>query len=237
MNTYYFLKEFGLDEHPSDIRGFTHAFIPKSYLQKNDTLLIDLTKSKEELLKQLHQKNRKQIKKALNQGFHIEILNKPSTKDIRAFQKFYNDFAQNSNTYPCNSFHINTMSKLRNKNALIITKLMNKGYEVLCYQVYISDGETAFSLYSASHFRLKETSGEKRLLSEASRYLQWHNILYFKETHHTIYDIGGFTKNENIRKFKMEYGGEITEVYSGYSANSFVGKIVLWLRTIITRKG
>lgn len=237
MNTYYFLKELGLDEHPSDIRGFSHSYIPKDYLQQNDTILIDLSKSKEELLKQLHQKNRKQIKKALDRGFHIEILNRPSTKDIRAFQKFYNDFAQNSNTYPCNSFHINTMSKLRNKNALIITKLMNNSFEVLCYQVYISDGETAFSLYSASHFRFKKTSEERRLLSEASRYLQWHNILYFKETHHTIYDMGGLTRNENIRKFKMEFGGKITEVYSGYEANSIVGKLILWLRSIKIKEG
>ncbi|KQL33393.1 hypothetical protein [Psychrobacillus sp. FJAT-21963] len=237
MNTYYFLKEQILTEKLMDIVGFTHSLVHKKNLQKFETVHIDLTKSEEELFQKLHRTNRKQINKASLHDFRILVIDKPTIADVRAFQKFYNHSAKFTNTYSCNSFHVNTMSKLKDKNALVITQLLNEENEVLCYRVYISDGDTVFSLYSASYFRLKEKKEEKRLLSVASRYLLWRNILYFKGLKHTIYDMGGLTANENIRSFKMEFGGEITQVYSGYEANSLVGKLVLWLRTIKMRKG
>lgn len=52
-----------------------------------------------------------------------------------------------------------------------------------------------------------------------------------------MYDMGGLTTNENISSFKIEFGGEITEVYSGYEATSILGKLVLFGRTIKLRKG
>lgn len=237
MDMYYFLDEYKVYEKSTDILGFSHSLIPKNVLQRTETIHIDLTKSEVELFQQLHRTNRKQINKAASHQFRIEVIDRPKMADIRAFQKFYNHFAKFANTYPCNSFHVNTMSMLKDKDALVITKLLNHLDEVLCYRVYISDGNTTFSLYSASHFRLKEKREDKRLLSEASRYLLWRNILYFKGHHHTTYDMGGLTTNENIRKFKLEFGGEITEVYSGYEANSVVGKLILWLRSIKIKEG
>ncbi|TQR17343.1 hypothetical protein [Psychrobacillus vulpis] len=231
------MKEQILNEPLIDIGGFTHSKVPKKNLQQFETVYIDLTKSEEELFQKLHRTNRKQISKASMHDFHILVIDKPTIADIRAFQKFYNHFAKFTNTYSCNSFHINTMSKLKDKNALIITQLLNEENEVLCYRLYISDGDTVFSLYSASHFRLKEKAEEKRVLSIANRYLLWNNILYFKKLNYSIYDMGGVTANENVRSFKLEFGGEITQVYSGYEANSLVGKLVLWLRTIKLRKG
>lgn len=237
MNTYYFLKELRVEERRVDIEGLSHSLIPRNNFQRIETLYIDLEKSEEELLMGLHRTNRKQIRKALNRQFIIEVLDRPTLSDIRDFQKFYNHFAKYTKTYVCNSFHVHTMSKLKDKDALIITRLLDEGGEVLCYRVYISDGDTAFSLYSASHFRQKEKAEEKRLLSEASRYLLWQNILYFKKQNHRIYDMGGLTSNKNIRNYKLEFGGEIMNVYSGYEAKSFVGKVVLWMRTMKMKKG
>lgn len=48
--------------------------------------------------------------------------------------------------------------------------------------------------------------------------------------------MGGLTKNPNIRSFKMEFGGEIAHVYSGYEANSKIGQFILWLRAKKSRK-
>ena len=237
MNTYYFSKEHTSTEKFTDIEGFSHSLFPKKSLQQLETYIIDITKSEEELFRKLHATNRKQIRKASRNTFHIEVLEKPVLSDIRDFQRFYNEFAKFTNTYACNFFHVNTMSLLKDKDALVIIKLMNEQKEVLCYRVYITDGERAFSLYSASHFRMKEKAEEKRLLSEANRFLLWKSILYFKEQNHTTYDMGGLTTNKNIQSFKKEFGGEITYVYSGYEANSKIGQFILWLRTKKMRKG
>ncbi|MGE7624973.1 hypothetical protein ACQKMD_18575 [Viridibacillus sp. NPDC096237] len=207
VNSYYFLRERVSSEKLADIEGFSHSLVPKKQLQQLETLYIDLTKSEEELYKSLHRTNRKQIKKAVCKNLYIEVLEKPLMEDV-----------------------VNTMNKLKVKNALVITKVMNEAKEVLCYRVYITDGSIAFCLYSASHFRMKEKTEEKRLLSEANRYLIWKNILFLKEQKHKIFDMGGLTANQNIRNFKMEFGGEIAHVYSGYKANSRIGQFVLWIR-------
>lgn len=234
----YFLKTGETVAVPSaHLIGFSHANHSLNQLIKQNTVLIDLTKSEEQLLQDLHRTNRKQIRQAEKYGFHIEIADQPTHADIRAFQTFYNEFAKYTNTYKCGIFHIKTMELLMESNNLIITRIVNVNSEILSYRVYISDGETAFSLYSASHFRLKENPMEKRILSIASRYLLWQNILYFKEQKNLVFDMGGLTTNENIGNFKMEFGGNIAEVYSGYEATSLLGKLVLWGRTIKMRKG
>ena len=234
----YFLKTGEAPLPSAHLIGFSHAYRPVNQLIKQTTLLIDLTKSEEQLLKELHRTNRKQIRQATKFDFQIEIIDQPTIANIREFQSFYNEFAVNTNTYKCGAFHVKTMELLIESNNLLITRIVN-GFsnEILGYQVYITDKETALSLYSASHFRLKNDSIDKRMLSIASRYLTWQNILYFKGRKNLIYDMGGLTTNENIRNFKMEFGGEISEVYSGYETTSLLGKLVLWGRTIKLRKG
>ena len=234
----YFLKTGEIPLPPAHLIGFSHAYRPVNQLIKQTTLLIDLSKSEEQLMKDLHRTNRKQIRKAAEYDFQIEVLDRPTLANIREFQKFYNEFAKYTNTYKCGAFHVQTMELLMESSNLIITRIVSKGSgETLAYQVYITDEETAFSLYSASHFRLKDKAIDKRMLSIASRYLFWSNILYFKRRNNLVYDMGGLTTNDNISSFKREFGGEITEVYSGYETTSLLGKLVLLGRTIKLRKG
>ncbi|MEK5147899.1 MULTISPECIES: hypothetical protein [Psychrobacillus] len=234
----YFLKTGETSLPPAHLIGFSHAYRPVNQLIKQTTLLIDLTKSKEQLLQDFHRTNRKQIRQATNYDFQIEVIDSPNLTDIREFQKFYNKFAKYTNTYKCGAFHIKTMELLMETNNLIITRIVSKNSnEILAYQVYVADQDTAFSLYSASHFRLKADAIDKRMLSIASRFLLWQSILYFKRRKNLVYDMGGLTENKNISSFKMEFGGEIKEVYSGYEATSTLGKLVLFGRTIKLRKG
>lgn len=232
----YFLKTGDIPLPTAHLIGFSHAYRPVNQLQKQSTLLIDLTKSKDQLFSNLHRTNRKQIRQAAKYDFQIEVLDRPTLADIREFQKFYNEFAKDTKTYKCGAFHVKTMEILLESDNLIITKIVNRD-EILGYQIYIADEETAFSLYSATQFRLKDNAGDKRKLSIASRYLLWQNILYFKDRKNLVYDMGGLTTNENISSFKKEFGGELTEVYSGYEANSILGKLILFGRTIKLREG
>lgn len=233
----YFLKTGETPLPSAHLIGFSHAYRPVNQLIKQTTLLIDLTKSEDQLLNELHRSTRKQIRQAAKYDFQIEVIDRPTIANIREFQNFYNEFAKYTHTYKCGAFHIKTMELLTESNNLIITRIVNGTNEILSYRVYITDGETVFSLYSASQFRLKKDAMEKRIISIANRYLLWKNILYFKERKNIVYDMGGLTTNNNIRNYKMEFGGDIAEVYSGYEVTSLLGKLVLLGRTIKLRKG
>ena len=235
MSNYYFS---GIEEEldsSRDIVGFSHSTFT-SGLARMETSCIDLSKDEDTLFLDLNPSNRKQIRRAVTRNFIIEQLEFPKISDIYEFQRFYNEFAKSKNTYSCNTFHINTMKKLREQNALVIMKILNNNRETLCYRVYITDGENVLSLYSASFYRKFKSATEKRMLSEASRYLLWNNILYFKRRNHKCFDMGGLTDNENIRNFKLEFGGKVVDVYSGYKAKSSVGKIVLWGRNLYMKR-
>ncbi|WP_277585643.1 hypothetical protein [Psychrobacillus antarcticus] len=234
----YFLKTGETPLPKAHLIGFSHAYQPVNQLIKETTIIIDLTKSEEQLLKDLHRTNRKQIRQAAKYDFQIEVLDRPTLANIREFQTFYNEFVKHTNTYKCGAFHIKTMELLMEASHLIITRIVNgSNREILGYQVFITDDETAFSLYSATHFRFKNNAIDKRILSIASRYLLWRNILYFKDRKNLVYDMGGLTTNDNISSFKREFGGKITDVYSGYEASSLLGKLVLLGRTMKLRKG
>ncbi|WP_381480410.1 hypothetical protein [Sporosarcina contaminans] len=44
--------------------------------------------------------------------------------------------------------------------------------------------------------------------------------------------MGGLTDDENIRRFKLGFGGDIVPVYSGYEAQSLYGSILLKARNV-----
>ncbi len=202
----------------------------ESRLRTVETLQINLNKEENELLMDLHKTTRRQIRRAENQKLKHIVLENPTNQDLLTFQKFYNRFAKNKKTHACNSFHMKSMKLLRDQNALMLTYMQNEKQETYCYRVYIVDGTFAMNLYSVSHFRMADHAEQKKILSQANRYLVWKCILWFKAKEYTLYDMGGLTDDENIRRFKLGFGGEIVSVYSGYETNSIIGALVLKLR-------
>ncbi|UZM98838.1 hypothetical protein OL548_31985 [Lysinibacillus sp. MHQ-1] len=51
-------------------------------------------------------------------------------------------------------------------------------------------------------------------------FLIWHNLLHFKEQGFVLYDMGELTDNLNVRAFKLSFGGQVVNVYSGYITQS-----------------
>ncbi|QUW23291.1 hypothetical protein JSQ81_07080 [Sporosarcina sp. Marseille-Q4063] len=228
QNVYFANGEFENDS-TAQVKAFSHSFVPKKNLRTLETLQFDLTKDDNELLMAMQKTTRRQIRRAEEQELDHIIIENPTDHDLVEFQNFYNQFAKNKKTHTCNSFHMKTMKLLREKNALLLTYIKSED-QVFCYRVYILDGTLAMNLYSASHFRMADSPELKRLLGQANRYLVWLCILFLKEKGYKLYDMGGLSYDENIRRFKLGFGGEIVPVYWGYEANSIIGALVLQIR-------
>ena len=231
IKSYYFAKSNAEYESGVHVKAFSHSFVPRDSLKTLETLQIDLTKDANDLLMEMQKTTRRQIRRAEEVGLDHVVIEKPSDQDLKEFQEFYNRFAKNKKTHTCNSYHMKTMGMLRDRDGLIITYMRNKLKEIICYRVYIIDEMVVMNLYSASHFRTASSPELKKMLSHANRLLLWKSILWFKEKGYELYDLGGLTNNENIRNFKLGFGGEIVSVYSGYEANSFIGSFVLKMRS------
>ena len=228
----YYATELDPNTVTSSIISYTNALIQIPALSEVETYQIDLTLSEDELFRNLKKSNRNQINQAASKTFTHIIDTQPSNTDLLLFQQFYNEFAKKKHTYKCKAYHLKTMKLLRDQHALVLTKILSNQGELYAYRIYLTDRIRAYTLYSASHFRRNVLPETKRLSSLASRYLMWKNILWFKQTGHGIYDLGNLTEDENIRQFKMGFGGKIVKAYSGYVSTNRTGKFVLWLRKL-----
>ncbi|GEN83262.1 hypothetical protein SLU01_15740 [Sporosarcina luteola] len=233
----YFVKNDVTTNQSYTLTGFAHALINIKGTQPLQTIYIDLLKSEETLFIEIDKENRRQIRKAEKQRMQYVVLEQPNTSELKEFQSFYNQHAKLKQTYRCNSFHLRTMQKLVEKNGLVVTYITDSGHNnIYCYRIYVTDGEMAMTLYSASNVHLKTLPETRRQLSEANRYLIWKNILRFKKKGVKILDMGGLTDKPSIKKFKTGFGGDVVTVYSGYTANSIIGKLTLLARNRIHMK-
>lgn len=236
-NRYFYNKEH-LNYCLSTLNGFSHSLVKNERLQSLQTVHIDLEKSESALLADIHKENRRQIRKAEKQNMQFLIVEQPTELELKRFQMFYNRFAKSKNTFRFGSFHLTTMKKLMEKNALVFTYVTDQTHQQLyCYRIYVSDGEFAMTLYSASNVGLQGSPQNNRLLSEANRYAIWRNIIYFKEKGVKKIDMGGLTDQPSIRDFKLGFGGEIVTVYSGYETSSAIGRLVLTCRKNVLKRG
>lgn len=162
IHNYYFVKERGASKPAAHVKGFSHSFIPRETLGALETVHIDLTKDENMLFMEMHKSTRKHIRNAIEQGFQQVVIETPTDQDFKKFQAFYNRFAKNKHAHTCGSFHIKTMKLLRDKNAIMLTYIQDQQQNILCYRIYITDGDVAMNLYSASHYRMIEGKEQKR---------------------------------------------------------------------------
>lgn len=233
----YFVKKDVPTAKRDTLTGFSHALIKIEGTQPLQTVYIDLLKSEQILFSEIEKENRRQIRKAEKQQMQFVVLEQPTASELKKFQKFYNQHAKLKRTYRCSSFHLHTMKKLVEKDGLALTYMTDRDHNhIYCYRIYVTDGEMAMTLYSASNIHLTTAPETKRQLSEANRYLIWKNIIRFKRKGVKTLDMGGLTDEPSIRKFKTGFGGEVVTVYSGYAASSLIGKLTLVARNQLLGK-
>lgn len=235
VKTFYFVRGAPPEVEDAKIIGYLHSFVPMPSLRRYETNQIDLSQSEEELFRAMNSSTRRQIRRAMELDFEFVVLASPTDADLEQFRSFYNQFARNKKTDLCNAYHMETMKLVREKNALVLTYLKDSSGGILCYRVYITDGHLTNNIYSASHFRLMDDNLSKKMLGRANRYLIWRSLLFFKGRGCKVYDMGGLTDDENIRRFKVGFGGNVVSVYSGYEARTVYGSFILMARNLKLR--
>lgn len=193
----------------TSLRQYLGDAVPPSLLFSCDrrfTLLIDLSLDTESILKAMHKNMRYQLRRAEKDDFSWREI-----KDTKAFQEFYNNFAQEKG-----------LPFLRD-NVLAAEKTHLNIYEVVLHDdvvvahAYLIDPEEkrARFLYGAS-VRLNEKF-DQNLIGRANRLGHWKEIQHFKEMGLQVFDFGGYAKDTNdpekkgIGNFKSAFGGVVVQ--------------------------
>ena len=177
------------------------------------TFLLDLTKSEEELLKNMHPKTRYNIKVAQKHG--VQIVEDNSDQAFEEYLKLTEETTKRQSFYAhTQNYHRLMWKTLKPKMAhLFLAKYKNK--TLAAWILFVYDG-TLYYPYGASSNLHRETM--------ASNLLMWEVILFGKKLGLKQFDMWGALGPTpdpkdpwfGFHRFKQGYGGELVEFIGSY---------------------
>jgi len=198
--------------------------------QPSKTLILNLSKSQEELLKEMHEKTRYNIRLAEKKELKIIKTN----KEKKYVEDFLNLIDKTSKRDNFRSHNKNYYEKiLKSSDKYIDLWLAKKDEKILCANIVVNFGDTVTYLHGASSDEYKNLM--------APHLLQWSQIRWAKENNYKYYDFWGIAKTDNKKDswygftrfkkgfggFELEYPGTFDVVYdkSFYSFYNFLKNI------------
>lgn len=179
-------------------------------VQPANTMLLDLSKTEEELLAKMHQKTRYNIRLASKKNLDLKITDTEKFSDEWKLLKATGKRDKIS-LHPLKYYHLMN-EVLANQEKFIYKKfLVFKDAEALAVGVFMGFGDTFTYVHGASSDKNREVM--------APYLLQWEAIKFAKSCGYRYYDFGGVNpvdKNdqeyrprwEGISRFKYGFGGE-----------------------------
>jgi len=192
--------------------GFQKPQILVHLKEPENTLLVDLTKTEEEILAGMHQKTRYNIKLAEKKGVKIRSW-KPEdgSREVEEFYKLLQETAKRDGINIFGKAYYKNLVEFFSQNKegglegqLFLAEFENK---ILAAIFVIGFGDSATYFYGASGNEARELM--------PNYLLQWTAIKWAKENGYKYYDFWGIeaegTKNwEGISRFKRGFAGEKT---------------------------
>lgn len=210
------LKKEGFRQLPYDI-------------EPSQTLILDITKTEDELLAQMHEKWRYNIRLAERKGVQVKLMSSQDVNFEKYFEEFYRLVSGGTSERKGIKHHTKEYyhQQLVIKGEKIEFKLFVAEYEnkVIAANIVVLFGQRATYLHGA-------TSSDHREVM-APHLLQWEQIKYAKSQGCTEYDFWGIVNEhtldkrgkswEGFTRFKRGFGGqEVNYVgYFDYSLNGF----------------
>lgn len=179
--------------------GLTHA---KNSLQPRRTIVMDLSRSADELLDSLHHKHRYNINLAQRKGVTVD-----ESRDIDAFWKLLQQTAEHDDFRTHGHQYYRKLLNFFAENSSLKTRLYMayQGGQPIAGAIILEHGRTAYYLHGAS-------SREHRALM-APHLLHWTLITRYQTAGFQWYDFWGIDpdKYPGVTRFKLGFGGQVVE--------------------------
>ncbi len=196
------------------------------------TSVIDLAAPAEEISAPISKNTRYKIQRAEREGFTPRLVLNPTIEEGSLYAHYYDTFAKHKGLPPCNRTKLRALSS---SSALLLSSISDNDGNLMSAHAYVKDqhAKRVRLLYSASHYRAMNNSGERNKIGRANRLLHWYEILTLKNLGFKLYDLGGIPLNSAdqeknaIARFKLEFGGKLLVEYSGLLSTNLLGKIIL----------
>lgn len=190
----------------SFIKGFEE-------LQPNHTLAIDLKESKENILKQMKQKGRYNIRLAQKKEVEIREIN--NENDFQDYQKIHEETSKRD------KISARPFDYLRNLYNFLRKNNLGTAFIAYYHNKPVSGGIISIVNKRATYMYGASSNTYRNIM--APYLLQWEAIKYSKEKDCLLYDFYGIAPNDNkkhkwhgITRFKKQFGGKEIELLGSY---------------------
>ena len=213
---------------------YCHCQKPEGKAVIFNTMLIDLVRDPEEILRSFRKSTRVAIEKVLaNNKVHFDINDNPTYQELETFYAAYDLFATQKNILPASRGlldNINRIGKLIIASALEEDKILcqfamiNADVKTVCYHAY------------NTRFDYLEDIEKVKLISQANRALDYLCMLHAKKIGKKYYDLCGLTLDPNnpsagnVDQYKMGFKGQIVKEYHFIHPFTFKGRLFCWLK-------
>ncbi len=196
-------------ENDLKIREFLESFgFRKSQkeIQPRKTLILDITKSEEEILKGMHQKTRYNIRIAKRNGIEVKSFNFPSQNHFEIFWKLLKQTSKRDKFSPYSKEYYQKMLDL-SFSELFLAKYKNK---IIAANVLVFFERRATYLHGASDYNFRNLM--------ASYLLHWEQIKEAKRRGFKEYDFWGINEKKwpGLTRFKKGFGGKEINYLGSY---------------------
>lgn len=183
-------------------------------VQPRDTWLLDLTKSSDELLAQMHPKTRYNINLASKHKIAIEFSNKK--EDLEHFLLLIKKTASRNQISVHGDEYYKKLWDALIKHRCGELALAKKDQQIIAANIIVNFGQRSTYLHGASDYNFRSLM--------APQLLQWQSILRAKNNQQTIYDFWGVAPADNSKpkwegfsRFKKSFGGQLITSPGAYN--------------------
>ncbi len=200
------------------------------------TLLVDLTRQPEEILRSFRKSTRIEIQKVMaEKKVRFDLIESPTEQELESYYHDYEEFAQNKKIVPPDW---RLLYQLRAIDRLIIASA-SKENETLCRFVLINEEEKMICYYGYNaRFSYIGDADKVKLISRANRALEYYCMLYARKSGKKYYDLCGLMLEENnpsahnVDNYKMGFRGQMVTEYHFMQPITAKGKLFCWLKEL-----
>jgi hypothetical protein len=230
------MAELWFDEPTSavsaDIRVYYHwSHSVSERTQEFQSVELDLTQDAKSLLADMTDTNRYEINRAgARDSVLFQAYDDITDAQLTQFCDFFDGFASDRGIAKAARDWLTTYAAAGH---LTLSSVSAAAGDTLAWHSYYRDARVARQMQSASYFRSNDDPEFRKLMSRASRFHYWQDILHFKQAGLSAFDFGGWyagtedVQKLRINKFKESFGGAITKRYYCVNAQTWKGKLYL----------
>lgn len=216
----------------SYITGHTRPFGPHSYIRR--TIINDLTPSAEDILRGFNDSTRNRIHSITKNDLCThEFVIGPSESEV---YRVYDHVAKFSAIMGIEAPNLSYLKALNRAKRLHISYTYDRNGVMLTGYGYRLSALRPEQVYTVRAIEPDADKERLKLLSKASRYNLYHDMLHLKSLGFTEYDFSGYDgqsddiKSRRIDEFKMSFGGTVRTYHNSILYNTIKSKTYLVLR-------